>query len=49
VRTLALDTPIVTLSADVLRKATDEDIASIDDVPSTAAYRRHVAFVLPRA
>jgi CO/xanthine dehydrogenase FAD-binding subunit len=46
VRTLALDTPVATLTKEMLRGATDDDIAPIDDVRSTAAYRRHVARAL---
>lgn len=46
VRALALDAPLAKLTETTLEAATLDDIAPIDDVRSTAAYRRHVAVAL---
>ena len=49
VRALGLSRPLADLSDEALDAATDADISPIDDVRSTAAYRRHVARVLVRS
>ena len=48
VRALMLSKPPAALKASELDAATDADTAPIDDVRSTAAYRRHVARALVR-
>lgn len=46
VRALALDAPLSKLTEATLEAATLDDVATIDDVRSTGAYRRHVAVAL---
>lgn len=48
VRGLALGAPLESLTDALLDKATLADVAPIDDIRSTAAYRRHVACALVR-
>jgi CO/xanthine dehydrogenase FAD-binding subunit len=48
VRALLLSRPLVEVADADLDAATDADVAPIDDIRSTAAYRRHVARVLVR-
>lgn len=48
VRALALGAPPAALTDETLDRATLADISTIDDIRSTAAYRRHVACALVR-
>jgi len=48
VRALLLSRPLAEIVDAELDSATDADVAPIDDIRSTAAYRRHVARVLVR-
>lgn len=48
VRALGVATPLSNLTAAALEDATQHDICPIDDIRSTAAYRRHVAGALVR-
>lgn len=48
VRALGVGTPLQEISDDALDAATARDVAPIDDIRSTGAYRRHVARALVR-
>ena len=48
VRALALSRPPASIPASEVDAAVDADISPIDDIRSTAAYRRHVARALVR-
>jgi CO/xanthine dehydrogenase FAD-binding subunit len=45
-RTLGLSHPLAEITAAEIEQAVLADIAPIDDIRSTAAYRRHVAVAL---
>jgi CO/xanthine dehydrogenase FAD-binding subunit len=47
-RALALGAPLAQLTGEALDRAVDADVAPLDDVRSTQAYRQHVARALTR-